>query len=99
MSTTRSHTLTNLDKRNLELTRELQNVDRMAQQLQKEKDVIVSSADEDVKQAKVCCTAFAEFHYLCQGVMVLLCVFSCYQFKDPCIVVSLVCESVWTVTF
>ena len=53
MSTSKSHSLTNLDKRNLELTRELQTVDRMAQQLQKEKDAIIGSADEEVKQAKV----------------------------------------------
>jgi len=53
MSTAKSHTLTNLDKRNLELSRELQNVDRMAQQLQKEKDAIIGSVDEEVKHAKV----------------------------------------------
>ena len=52
---TRSRSLTNLDKRNVELTHELQTVDRMAQQLQKEKDTIICSADEEVKQAKVFC--------------------------------------------
>ena len=51
----KSHTLTNLDKRNLELTHELQNVDRMVQQLQKEKGAIIGSADEEVKRAKVSC--------------------------------------------
>ena len=58
MSAAKSHTLTNLDKRNLELTLELQNVDRMAQQLQKEKDTVIGSADEEIKQAKVLYTAF-----------------------------------------
>jgi len=53
LSTSKSRSVTNLDKRNLELAHELQSVDRMAQQLQKEKHTIISSADQDIKQAKV----------------------------------------------
>jgi centrosomal protein CEP135 len=53
LSTLRTRTTTSLDRRNLELTKELQDVDMLAQQLQKEKEKIISAADRDLRQAKM----------------------------------------------
>ena len=44
-----------LDSRNVELSKELEDVDRMAQQLQTDRDTVLRTADAEVSTARVSC--------------------------------------------
>ena len=52
-SLSKARSAIDLDARNYELTKELQDVDVMAAQLQREKDKIMHAADLEINQAKV----------------------------------------------